>query len=103
MTCKLDAEARGFTHQKRPYCANAVQFTNTNTEHILTILNQNAEALKYGPTEIMIRFAEPMQGRKLIDVIKHGDWVVTGENGNIKIYTNESFYIKYEKFNEGTL
>ena len=97
MTCKLEAKGKHFTHQKRPYRATAVQFTNTNAEHILTILNQNAEALKYGPTEIMIRFAVPMQGRKLIDVITHGDWVVTGENDEVKVYTNEQFKLKYEE------
>ena len=80
-----------YTHQKRPYRALAVQFTDYNAEEVMAVLKSNgADPHEYGEY-IMIRF------KNGIETISVGSWVVVGENGSVKCYSDETFNIKYER------
>ena len=84
-------------YRKRAYHADAIRLSEETKSQVLYLLNDKvAYAVPYGPLEIMVRFSEPAEGRKLIDTIAYGDWVVTGENGLVKVYTDEQFHSKYE-------
>jgi hypothetical protein len=79
-----------YTHQKRPYRAMAIQFNETNVEEVMSVIRTNgAEPHEYGEY-IMIRFPNG------IEMISIGSWVVVGENGDVKCYSNDVFHIKYE-------
>ena len=88
-----------YTHRKRPYYAKALQLTAHNFDLIInTILatNKEASASRYGADAIMVRFVNPLPRQCTPDTMRVGDWVVTGENGVTKVYTQEQFSIKYE-------
>lgn len=74
------------THQKRAYRAVCTQWDGTNTAQILALLG---DATQYGEN-IMCRYSLG------ISTLRVGDWVVVGENGEIKTYRNEVFHVKYE-------
>jgi hypothetical protein len=102
MSCKLD-NLEGYTHRKHPYYAKAIQLTAHNRDEIIAVVratNKEAIASTYGEDALMVRFANPLPRQCSPDTMYAGDWVVTGENGVTKIYTNEAFNIKYEKVGE---
>ena len=78
-----------FTHQKRPYRANCIQFTKDTLSSILALFD-NSESLRDGEY-ILIRTL------KGITCLQKGDWIVTGENGESKFYTDGTFKIKYKE------
>ena len=87
-----------YTHEKIPYYAHAVQWKGSNTEEILTLLNnRDTYATRYGIHQIMVRFSHPAEGQRSIDTLDAGSWVVTGENGTVKCYTDEQFKTKYRE------
>ena len=95
MSCKLDS-VEGYTHRKRPYYAKAVQLTENNKDHVIELLKSiGGYATRYGD-QLMVRFGNPPPTQRAIDMMSIGDWVVKGENGASKVYTNKIFHIKYE-------
>lgn len=93
-----------FTHKKRPYKAFAIQWNGHNTDDVFELLSPFASVCihKYGKEEtsneyIMIRFNDKLDGRPSIYTMSIGEWVVMGENGKTKCYTDEVFKVKYEE------
>jgi hypothetical protein len=79
-----------YTHAKRPYMAHAIQY-NGNAETIMQLVP--SLRLDWVGGEINARIGDNIRH------LKHGDWVVKGENGNVKIYDNATFNVKYTKLN----
>lgn len=79
----------GYTHKKRAYHAECVQYTTETRGKILRILGDMATP--HGEEYIMVRHDNR------IDTISHGWWVVRGENGAIKFYDEATHSIKYER------
>jgi hypothetical protein len=80
-----------YTHQKKPYRAICMQLQPDNYEEVMSFLQQNrVEPSLYGDS-IMCRF---WTGH--INTISIGTWVVVGENNDVKVYSNETFWTKYE-------
>lgn len=79
-----------YTHKKRQYNAHAVQWTQNNLVDVQAML-PSAEISKVGDVAF-IRYA-PGE----CNVMKSLDWIVKGENGDIKIYSDDIFHIKYEE------
>lgn len=75
------------THQKRPYKARCVQWVGINTEEIVSLLKDVQPWGDY----LMYRYPNG------VGTLRMGDWVVVGENGQVKCYTDAVFRIKYEK------
>lgn len=87
-----------YTHEKVPYYASAVQWTGQNDKEVLALLNnRDTYATRYGLYQIMVRFSHPAEGQKMIDTLDAGSWIVTGENGQVKCYTDKQFNIKYRE------
>lgn len=102
MSCKLD-NLQGYTHRKRPYYAQATQLTKYNIQdmvHWIQATNREATASLYDGGKIMVRFANPLPRQCTPNVMNVGDWLVIGENGIAKLYTDEQFKIKYEELSE---
>lgn len=76
-----------YTHQKRPYRARCVQFDGYNYDIIVPLFK---DATKYGEDHIMVRYGHG------IVTLRVGDWTVIGEDGRIRVYSDEVFHIKYE-------
>lgn len=83
---------RQFTHRKRPYHAEAVKWDGSNYDAIKALIPQAEKPYftAYGNGYIAIRTT----GR--LDTLAIGDWVVRGENGQVKCYKPEAFESKYE-------
>ena len=86
------------THKKRDYPAECVQWTGANTAVILTLLNSGSTVATHLPVrdQIIVRFPVQLPGRKSIDTLLRGWWVVMQMNGVVKCYSDEQFKIKYE-------
>ena len=83
-----------FTHQKRPYRANAIQWTGDNTQAVFDALkgfSKDVYPSVYNDNHIYIRHEHG------VTVIGKGWWVVTGENGDVKLYSDSVFNVKYER------
>lgn len=78
------------THRKRAYHAQAVQWVGVNVNEVREMFRREVE-FHLRPQMLMIRF-EPGEVRTL----SISDWIVKGENGTVKCYTDEQFKIKYE-------
>lgn len=81
------------THQKHPYLAHAIQWDGDNTPAVFEALKGFAKDVYpsvYNVDHIYIRHEHG------VTVIRKGWWVVTGENGEVKVYSDEVFNIKYE-------
>jgi hypothetical protein len=76
-----------YTHVKHPYLAHAIQFNGQNTAQIIELAP--GIRLDWVGGEINARIGDNIRH------LKHGDWVVKGENGNVKIYDNATFNVKY--------
>jgi hypothetical protein len=95
MSCKLD-NIEGYTHRKHPYYAKAVQLTEHNKDHVIELLKSTGGyATRYGD-QLMVRFDNPPPTQRAIDMMSIGGWIVEGENGTSKVYTDEAFKVKYE-------
>lgn len=80
-----------YNYQKRQYKAIALQLQEDNFEEAMSLINQNgAEPHQYGDN-LMVRFSSGD-----INTIRAGSWIVVGENGDVKLYNNDVFHIKYE-------
>ncbi len=80
------------THQKRAYRARALQWDGTNTLDIIDALrHEHVTRLDEHPEYLIIRHAPH------ISCLSLGDWVVVGENGAVKTYTDVVFKTKYEE------
>ena len=92
-----------YTHKKRPYKAKCIQWDTSNTLEILDTLRLNGdEAYTHGLERqniqhIMVKFKEKLNGRPDIVTIEPSDWVVVGENKEVKTYSNAQFHIKYKE------
>ena len=75
------------SHRKRAYKADAIQWDGTNTE---VVFDAYPGAELFGSRHIMVRHAEG------ISTLNIGDWVVRGENGEVKSYSDDVFKVKYE-------
>ena len=99
MSCKLDV-FEGYTHRKRPYYAKAVQLTENNKAHVIELTKSiGGYATRFGD-QLMVRFANPRPRQYTPDTMSIGDWIVEGENGVSKVYTDEAFKVKYEELGE---
>lgn len=74
------------THKKRSYRAHAVQWDGVNTWEICDMM---PSVTPYA-SALMVRYHGG------IKTMKKGDWAVKGEDGKVKIYSDEVFKIKYE-------
>lgn len=85
------------THRKKAYTAECMQWnTHSDKDNIIqTLQDHGYEVTQYGHC-IMIRYNDG-RDENSIDTMYIGDWLVTGENGNIKRYTDDVFNIKYEE------
>lgn len=76
-----------FNYQKRPYRAVCVQWNGDNADEIINMLE---DAQVFREEYIVVRHQGGMHTLRL------GDWVISGEDGTARFYTNEVFSIKYE-------
>ena len=88
------------THKRRARHAEAMQFTADNIQVMLdklhTIDGVSAKAYKGNNQMIMVRQGNGLPYMQTIYTLHTGDWLVTGENGLTKRYTDDQFKIKYE-------
>lgn len=77
--------------RKRPYHADAIQWHGLNFREVSDMIERGGcIANLYGTDMVMIRSARG------VDTLRLGDWVVRGENDQVKTYTDSVFHIKYE-------
>lgn len=77
--------------RKRPYQADAIQWHGLNFREVSGMLEScGCIANLYGTDMVMIR------SELGINTLRLGDWVVRGENNQVKTYTDSIFHIKYE-------
>ena len=88
------------THKSRARHAEALQFTNDNIQVMLdklhTIDGVSAQAYKGNNRMILVRQDAGSPYMQSIYTLYIGDWLVPGENGLTKRYTDAQFLIKYE-------
>jgi hypothetical protein len=75
-------------YEKTPYKADAIQWDGRNSAEVIAMFD---EACLYDTDHIMIRYDGS------IVTLSHGWWVVTGENGYIKCYSDKVFRVKYRE------
>ena len=90
------------THEKRPYHAHCVQYhginTDDNAQEVIDILtDKDTYATRYGNGALLVRFSKPLPGRRSIETLVAGWWVVVGENGVVKCYDDNTFRLKYQE------
>lgn len=78
------------THQKHPYHAECIQWNGSNLEQVMELLPQPTE-LTVRHEWLTIRFS-PGE----VKALHYGEWVVRGENGVVKCYSDEQFNVKYQ-------
>lgn len=77
--------------RKRGYSAEFIEYNGTNFPAVSKMLQEAGATVNYhNEREIMIR----MGGG--IETLHAGDYVVKGENGQVKIYVPSNFHVKYE-------
>ena len=76
-----------YTHQKRPYLAHAIQWDGNNFEDVAALL----------PNSEVYRGCLMIRHESGIWCMSHGDWAVKGMNGQVKVYSDEVFRVKYEE------
>lgn len=78
--------------RKRPHTAAAVQWHGHNFTQVLALLESDeCTASLHDSQTIIIRAGSG------INTLRIGDYVVQGENGQIKTYTAAQFAVKYER------
>ena len=89
------------THKRRARHAEALQFNADNIQVMLAKLRQtdgcSAEQYKGSPDMILVRNTISDGMNPGIYTLYVGDWLVTGENGITKSYSDQEFKIKYEE------
>ena len=89
-----------FTHKRIGRKAVCLQFTDATVDKALDILNNDddyaAEVHKCNPDILLVRNRNPTPSSPRIFTLCAGDWLVIGENGITRRYTDEQFKIKYE-------
>lgn len=77
--------------RKRPYLATAIQWHGLNFREVSDMIESGGcIANLHGSDLVIIRSARG------VGTLRLGDWVVQGENQEVKTYTNGIFHIKYE-------
>lgn len=77
--------------RKRPYRAEAIQWHGLNFAEVSEMLESgDCIADLFDSNTVMIR------SERGIDTLRLGDWVVRGENSQVKTYTDSVFHSKYE-------
>ena len=84
-----------FTHKKRPYRAECVRWVIDNTAQVITILEDGGNEVSLYAEHLMIRWKVPSP--RAIDTLQLGMWLRVGENGVVKMMTDEEFNLKYEE------
>lgn len=81
-----------YNYQKKPYKAQAVQWSGTNTEEVVRMLKVESRLHdKY----LMLK-----HNNGDFSTLEVGHWVVRGENGEVKTYDNAIFCTKYTEIIE---
>ena len=97
-----EAVTHGYTHQKRPYRARCIQFDGGNFEAIKGLI-PNSELGHY---PLYLSGFGACEQRKPCILVRHpggistlytGYWAVQGENGAVKVYSDEVFRTKYQE------
>jgi len=86
-----------YTHQKHPYRAHAIQWDGKNTEEVIEVLTSAGADVQPHMECLMLRYKDRVNLN--IDTMKITDWIVRGENGMVKCYTDKVFNEKYEEIN----
>ena len=76
-----------FTHMKRPYRAQAIQWDSSNTSEIMQMLSSTSRLYN---GKLMLKHKNGD-----FSTLSPTDWVVKGENGEVKRYSDEVFNTKY--------
>jgi hypothetical protein len=76
-----------FTHQKRPYKALAIQWNGSNAEEVASLLKVE---FRWYNDHLMLKHENGD-----FSTLKQSDWIVRGENGEVKTYTDYTFITKY--------
>lgn len=85
-----------YTHQKVPYKAVCLKASDDTAHQIIKLLNQRgAECDLSRPNYIMVKWPSARSNTTEY-ALKHGYWVVQGENGFIKFYDEDRFSEKYQ-------
>jgi hypothetical protein len=92
---EIDGKPVKATHRKKGYNALAVKWDGTNREEIERLYAGQA-VLSATPLYLTIRYKDA------INTLLHGDFVVRGENGSMKIYKPDAMQVKYESVNGGS-
>lgn len=77
-----------YTHQKKPYQAECLQWDGNNVNEIRRL--SIAEITQHGASYLVIRH------ENTLSTLSPGWWVVKGENGQVKCYSDEVFRVKYQ-------
>jgi hypothetical protein len=86
-----------YTHKKKPYRAACTQWTASNTEEVMELMKTSGiEASPYGDA-MMLRWVDPVHRNSRIDMFYPGMWLRIGENGIMKIMSDQEFKLKYEE------
>lgn len=75
-----------FNYELLPYRAVCFQWDGTNAEVICKFIDN---ALVFREKYIVIRHKDG------VNTLNIGDWVIKGEDGEIRFYTKELFQLKY--------
>lgn len=89
-----------FNCEKVSYKGRAVQYDSTNQHIITEMLRPYASVSPYGndrlaPECLIVRFHKHQPDRSDITTLYQGHYVVQGENGWVKCYTEGEFLTKY--------
>lgn len=86
-----------YTHKKKTYYATCVQW-NDNTDQVTQLLQDVCvEVTPYGDALMLRRqVIEHARPFTKIDMFYKGMWVRIGENGAMKLMTDDEFKLKYE-------
>ena len=80
-----------FTHQKKPCRAICVQYNGSNNDEVFSLLSAGGFSVERMGEYIILRKEEHLKA------ITAGEWVVQGENGAVKTYSDSEFNVKYTK------
>ena len=83
-----------YTHQKRPYRAEVIEWLATNLDEVRTMLD---DVTLYGSDQLIVRWQDTLSHKCGITTLKIGDMIVRGENGVVRTYPRAVFDVKYKK------
>ena len=83
-----------YTHRKRVYHAHCIQYTPDTKAKVVTLLESHGVEVSPYDDCLMLRWFD---GRPdCIKTLDTGMWVRVGENGSVKLMSDEEFQLKYE-------